>query len=264
MVITLLTDFGDSDPYVASVKGVILSINPQARLIDIAHNIRPHAIKQAAWVLNCCWAHYPAGTVHLAVVDPGVGSARRVIVVNKKDHTFLGPDNGVFSYLYVDPFQAYEVTDFRYARTEVSDTFHGRDLFAPLAAHLSRGITSEEIGKIITDPVSFEMVHPEETAEGLRGAIIHVDRFGNLTTNIRRDLFRRVFPDDRFKILLNSRQIGEIASSYDQHPPGSLLAIWGSQSYLEISANLSNAATQLGVEASNCEQVEVLIRKESK
>jgi S-adenosylmethionine hydrolase len=264
MIVTLLTDFGDSDPYVASMKGVILSIDPQIRLVDVSHNIRPHQIKHAAWVLNCCWTYYPEGTVHVAVVDPGVGGDRRVVVVTKENQTFVGPDNGVFSYLYSGAYQIYEVTDFKYAREEVSDTFHGRDLFAPLAAHLSKGLEVDEIGRPIDDPVVFAIPHPEETREGLRGAVIYVDGFGNLTTNIRKDLFDSVFSDRGFDILINSRQIAGIARSYDGHPPGSLLAIWGSESNLEISANLSNAAAQLGIEEADCEQVEVLIRKEGK
>lgn len=264
MVLTLLTDFGDSDSYVASIKGVILRINPEVRLIDITHNVLPHHIRSAAWVLNCFWKFYPPGTVHLAVVDPGVGGRRRSIIVTKNGHTFVGPDNGIFSYLYDHSFSVYEIVNSRYVLKEMSNTFHGRDIFAPVAAHISKGVDVEEIGKRITDPVRFPVAQPKVISGGILGKIIYIDHFGNLITNIRRELFESVFAGAPFEIIVNNRRIKKINESYDENPQGSLLAIWGSEAYLEISANLSNAAKQLEIRNIDSDEVKILIRKEGK
>lgn len=264
MILTLLTDFGDTDPYVASMRGVILRINPGVKLIDITHNLEPHQIKGAAWVLNCFWRFYPPGTVHLAVVDPGVGGKRRAIIVTKGDHTFVGPDNGIFSYLYEESFSVYEITNPKYILEEVSDTFHGRDIFAPVAAHISKGVDVQEIGKQVANQVFFQIPQPKITPEGIQGTVIYIDHFGNLITNIRRELFESVVTDHPFEIVVNDMRIRRISKSYDESPRGSPLAIWGSETHLEISANLSSAAKQLGIGDLECDETKVVIRKEGK
>jgi len=264
MIVTLLTDFGDSDAYVAAMKGVILRINPAARLIDIAHNLRPHRLKDAAWLLNCSWRFYPAGTVHLVVVDPGVGGERRPIIITRGEQMFVGPDNGVFTYLYDADFCAYEITNSRYMREEVSKTFHGRDIFAPVAAHLSAGVEVGRIGTRMKDPVMFEVPRPMVTANGVEGSIMHVDHFGNLITNINRELFERAFVSNSYEVVIGEERIPKISASYDQVPEGSLLAIWGSENTLEISANLSSAARRLNIDERSIDGVRVLIRKEGK
>jgi len=262
MILTLLTDFGNGDAYVASMKGVILRINPLVRLVDITHDVRPHQTRDAAWMLNCFWRFYPPDTVHLAVVDPGVGGRRRPIVVTRKNHTFVGPDNGIFSYLYDGSFSVYEITNPRYMLKEVSDTFHGRDILAPVAAHISRGVDVDELGKHVADPVMLRIFQPTITPEGIQGSIVYIDHFGNLVTNIRRDLFEKVFAGSPFEIRVNEMRIKKISKSYDENAPGSPLAIWGSEACLEISANLSSAAERLGIETLDNNDVKVIIRKE--
>lgn len=264
MILTLLTDFGAGDPYVASIKGVILKINPRARMIDIAHDLPPHQIRSAAWILNCFWKFYPLGTVHLAVVDPGVGGSRRAIIVTKKGHVFVGPDNGIFSYLYDSDFSVYEIKNSKYTLKKVSDTFHGRDIFAPVAAHISKGVKVEEIGKPIIDPVRLQIPQPVVTPQDIQGSIIYIDHFGNLITNIKRELFENVCGDGPVEIVVKNKRIKEISASYDQNPPGSLLAIWGSESTLEISANLSSAAKLLRIDKIDYDEVKIFIRKEGK
>ncbi|HEY8459864.1 MAG TPA: SAM-dependent chlorinase/fluorinase [Blastocatellia bacterium] len=186
-MITLLTDFGLSDYFVPAVKGVILTINPGTRIIDITHDVEPHDIQSAAFTLGACYHYFPPGTIHAAVVDPGVGSSRRAIVASAGGHFFVGPDNGVFSYVYAresNP-RVFHVTNDRYFRHPVSATFHGRDVFAPVAAHIAGGTRPEEVGVEIEDYVKFEIPRPRfaETRGAIEGRIIHIDRFGNVITN---------------------------------------------------------------------------------
>jgi S-adenosyl-L-methionine hydrolase (adenosine-forming) len=186
-MITLLTDFGLSDYFVPAVKGVILTVNPEAQLIDITHDVAAHDIQEAAFTLGACYHNFPAGTVHVVVVDPGVGSSRRAIVADAGGYFFVGPDNGVFSFVYAreSNLRVYHITNDRYFRHPVSATFHGRDVFAPVAAHIARGARPEEIGARIEDYVRFEIPRPRliETRGVIEGRVIHIDRFGNCVTN---------------------------------------------------------------------------------
>jgi S-adenosyl-L-methionine hydrolase (adenosine-forming) len=186
-MITLLTDFGLSDYFVPAVKGVILSINPEVPIIDVTHDVAAHDIQAGAFTLGACYHNFPPGTIHVVVVDPGVGSTRRAIVVDAGGYLFVGPDNGVFSFVYAresNP-RVFQITNDRYFRRPVSATFHGRDVFAPVAAHIARGAKPEEIGAEIEDYVRFEIPRPRsiETRGVIEGRIIHIDRFGNLVTN---------------------------------------------------------------------------------
>jgi S-adenosylmethionine hydrolase len=184
-MITLLTDFGLSDYFVPAVKGVILTINPEVRIIDITHDVAAHDIQAAAFTLGACYHNFPSGTVHVVVVDPGVGSSRRAVVAEAGGYFFVGPDNGVFSFVYArgPKPRVFHITNDRYFRHPVSATFHGRDVFAPVAAHIARGTRPEEIGVEIEDFVRFEIPRPRASVEMIEGSVIHIDRFGNLVTN---------------------------------------------------------------------------------
>src|SRR5215212_931686 len=187
MIVTLLTDFGTADYFVGAMKGALLASNPEARVVDITHEVPPYDVESGAFTLRAAFETFPAGTVHVAVVDPGVGSARRGIVVEGRGHTFVGPDNGLFGHVYerVRPFRVFQLTNANHFRREVSKTFHGRDIFAPAAGALSRGVRAEELGPEVFDFVRLPSATVERVAEGtLVGSVIHVDRFGNLVTNI--------------------------------------------------------------------------------
>ena len=233
-MITLLTDFGTADYFVGAVKGAILSVNPAAVIVDITHGIPPQDIAAGAFTLLAAYKTFPAGTIHLAVVDPGVGSTRRPIIVSANEQFFVGPDNGLFSYIYDrEPLhKTFHVTADRFFRPSVSSTFHGRDIFAPVAAALSNGVAPEELGPEINDEVRLPSL---ETP--LR--IIHIDRFGNCVTNITRDLSPR-------EIVVKRRTISEFRQFYGDGDDQSLFAIWGSAGFLEISVNGGSAAQVLG------------------
>jgi S-adenosylmethionine hydrolase len=233
-VITLLTDFGTVDYFVGAVKGAILSVNPGAVIVDITHEIPPQDIETGAFTLLAAYQTFPAGTIHVAVVDPGVGSERRPLIVSANEQFFVGPDNGLFSYIYdrEPSHQSFHVTSDRYFRPSVSSTFHGRDIFAPVAAALSNGVAPEEFGMLIDDEVRLPSL---ETP--LR--IIHIDRFGNCITNITRDL-------SPGEIVVKGKTISEIRQFYGEGDDRSLFAIWGSAGFLEISVNGGSAAKVLG------------------
>ncbi len=189
-IITLLTDFGYSDPFVGQMKGVILSINPSVKIVDITHNIERHNIEEAAYVLYSSYKYFPSGTIHVAVVDPEVGSKRKAIVAQIDDHYFLSPDNGTISYLIRDNnFKAFEIENLKYLLKKKSPTFQGRDLFAPAAALLSKGIRIEDFGKALIEVKKFSIPEPiivkEREALKILGQVVHIDQFGNLITNIR-------------------------------------------------------------------------------
>ena len=232
-VITLLTDFGTADYFVGAVKGAILTVNPRAVIVDITHEIAPQNIEAGAFTLLAAYKTFPAGTIHVGVVDPGVGSERRPIIVSANEQFFVGPDNGLFTYIYdrEPSHRIVHVTSDHYFRPSVSTTFHGRDIFAPVAAALSNGVALEEFGAEIDDAVRLSSL---ETP--LR--IIHIDRFGNCVTNIRRD--------SRKRLVINGQTISEFRRFYGEGDGESLFAIWGSAGFLEISVNGGSAAKILG------------------
>lgn len=192
MLLTLLTDFGTADYFVGAMKGAILSVNPDARIVDITHDVPAHDVQAGAWTLLAACQTFPEGSVHVGVVDPGVGSSRRPVLIVQRERFFIGPDNGLFSRL-VDPEanpRVFHLTNERYFRLPVSATFHGRDIFAPVAAWLTRGVAPEEFGERVTDYTRLDTLTPVKREEGVvEATIIHIDRFGNCVTNItRRDL----------------------------------------------------------------------------
>jgi S-adenosyl-L-methionine hydrolase (adenosine-forming) len=235
-IITLLTDFGHLDPYVGIMKGVILGICPRARIIDLTHEVVPYEIPQAAFLLQQSWPWFPKGTIHVVVVDPGVGTARRPILVEAAGHRFIGPDNGVFSML--DPSQVIEIKGLT-----ASKTFHGRDLFAPTAARLANGNKSARLGKRIDDHLRLTFHEPTRTGRRIwAGSVLHIDRFGNIITNLRAADFP---PETQCRIGFETVQ--RRASTYAEVPPGELFLIEGSSGYLEIALNQASAAKRLGV-----------------
>lgn len=245
-VITLLTDFGTADYFVGAVKGAILSINPQAVIADITHKIAAQDVEAAAFMLLASYETFPAGTIHVAVVDPGVGSARRPIVVSAAKQFFVGPDNGIFSYIYdrEPSHQVVHVTSDRYFRPSPSTTFHGRDIFAPVGAALSIGVRPEDLGPLINNEVRLKTsLKPEVLKNGnIKGRIIHIDRFGNCITNFTRDILD---PTKRPALLIKRKTIRTFRDFYSGARKTDLFALWGSAGFLEISMNSHSAAKAL-------------------
>lgn len=246
VAVTLLTDFGTADYYVGAVKGAILSVNPEAVIVDLTHEIPPRDIAAGAFTLLAAYKTFPAGTIHVGVVDPGVGSTRRPIIVRANEQFFIGPDNGIFTYIYDrEPSrQVFHVSAEKYFRPDPSSTFHGRDIFAPVAAALSNGVKPRKFGPKISDavrlPVSLE---PEVLKNGdVRARIIHIDRFGNCVTNITRDLVK---PNASLRV--NSKTIRNFRNFYGEESGNAPFAIWGSAGFLEISVNGGSAADILKV-----------------
>lgn len=253
-VITLLTDFGTADYFVAAMKGVILTINPSVSLVDVTHEIPPQDIESGAFTLLTCYRDFPEGTIHVAVVDPGVGSSRRPIVIRTGSHYFVGPDNGLFSYVYdCEPSgEIFHVTASEYFRPSLSATFHGRDIFAPVAAALSKGLSPAALGPQITDQIRLAPLVPTKDNTGrLRGRIIHIDHFGNCITN----LTHADLPDSSVvRLTVNGRVIDTLRRFFgDEHgskadeggSEAQLFAIWGSACFLELAVNRGSAADVL-------------------
>ena len=246
-VITLLTDFGLSDHYVAAMKGVMLDIFPQARLIDITHEITPFAIAEGAYTLAQSWRYFPKGTVYLVVIDPGVGSARRAIIAEAGGHYFVAPDNGVLTMALdaVPRRTVREITASRYFRHPVSRTFHGRDIFAPVAAHLAKGEPPARFGRRIDHWVSLELCRSAFKESGI---VLKVDRFGNVITSFDWNIWNWV-AKEAFELHAGRHAISLFATNYAEMKQGELYIISGSGGYLEISLNQGSAAQLLGLSA---------------
>jgi len=229
------------------MKGVILTINPQVSLVDITHEIPPQDIESGAFTLLTCYRDFPEGTIHVAVVDPGVGSSRRPIVVRAGGCYFVGPDNGLFSYVYdrESLAQIYHVTAAEYFRLSPSSTFHGRDIFAPVAAALSEGVDAEALGPRITDQVRLAPLGPTKDSSGrLQARIIHIDHFGNCITNLTRS---DLSASDSVKLSVNGRVIETFRRFFtdEQGSKEEIFAIWGSAGFLELALNGASAAALL-------------------
>ncbi|MDE3001491.1 MAG: SAM-dependent chlorinase/fluorinase [Gemmatimonadota bacterium] len=244
-MITLTTDFGLYDGYVAAMKGAILSIAPDVSLVDVSHQVSPQDVASGAYILSRAYRYFPAGAVHLAVVDPGVGSARRAIVVETSGHRFVGPDNGLFSAVFQreSTWKAVEIRNATYLRSEVSPTFHGRDIFGPVAAHLCNGVSLDELGPRITDPVRLNLWTIQECDNSIVGRIVHVDRFGNAISNLGK---RRV-GSEGVRVRAGEFVFDRICRTYAEVPEGSSLALYGSDNTLEIAINGGNASRNLGL-----------------
>ncbi len=244
-VITLTTDFGTRDGYVAQMKGVILNINPNALIIDATHDIEPFCSKEAALVVNGFFGYYPERTIHVVVVDPGVGSERRCIVVRYKGHLFVGPDNGVFTPFYGDanPFHVRRVSNPSFFMPEPHPTFHGRDIFAPVAAYLSKGSRFNDLGPIVDDPTSLPLPEVTSTDYGLKGKVIYIDRFGNLCVNIKPEMLVKPLQE----INVGSLSIKKLCKTYQDVPDYDPVALINSFGFLEIAINKASAFERLGI-----------------
>jgi S-adenosyl-L-methionine hydrolase (adenosine-forming) len=245
-LITLLTDFGTRDAYVASMKGVILGLNPQAVLVDLTHEIPPQDIRAGALNLAAAAPYFPPDTIHLAVVDPGVGASRRALAARCRGQLWVGPDNGLFSLVFNQAAPVIvSLENPRYFNPQVSATFHGRDIFAPVAAHLSLGVDLSRFGPKLTDPISLNLPAPHFTPEAVAGEIIYVDRFGNLISNIpAADLLDWLAARD-LSLTLGSVALRGLARTYRDAAPGEFLALVGSHGFLEIACAEASAARRL-------------------
>ena len=248
-VITLTSDFGLTDPYVGIMKGVVLSLNPKAHIVDISHQVEAGSIFQGAVILEAACAFFPAGSIHVAVVDPGVGSNRRPIILKTETHLFVGPDNGIF-WPIISSHQNMEIihlTESRYFLPNVSCTFHGRDIFAPVAAYLSRGVDPLSMGPVITDPVSLEFPLPQQGKDVLTGQVTRVDHFGNLITNIHKIDLEQFLGSNRPVIRIGSLIISGMQKAYADAGEGQGLSLIGSSGFLEISVNAGRACDVVGL-----------------
>ncbi len=260
-VITLTTDFGLQDYYVSAMKAIILGIAPDVRLVDISHDIPSQDIMAGSWILRNSAMLFPSGTVHTVVVDPGVGTDRNSIALKIEDQYFVGPDNGIFSPLTEErDFKAVCLTNKKYWREDTSNTFHGRDIFAPVAAHLSRGVELEELGDPIDELVTYRWTVPIADKDGLQGMVIHIDKFGNLVTNLSQSLIEE-FKDKNVKIYLGNTILEEIVTTFGSVPDGEPVAFIGSSGMLEIGINKGSAEEMLGVQKGA--QISVILQKES-
>jgi S-adenosylmethionine hydrolase len=237
-IITLTTDFGLTDNFVGVMKGVILSIAKDAVVVDLTHNVTPQDIHQAAFVLLTGFSYFPSSTVHVCVVDPGVGSGRRILAVKALDHFFVAPDNGVLSYVLdrAGSFDCWSVENPDYMLPEVSQTFHGRDIMAPTAAWILKGVEPKALGLWIDDPIRLPEITARKTAGKIEGRVIYADRFGNLITNVAAN----DVPDEA-EIHIGEECIVGLKPSYNSTAPGALLAVKGSHGFLEIARNRESA-----------------------
>lgn len=247
-LLTLTTDFGTSDHFTGVMKGVILGICPSARLVDITHELRPFEIAEAAFTFGEAWRWFPKGTIHVAVVDPGVGSSRRPILVEAAGQYFIAPDNGLLtSALETPKAKAREITAREYALPAVSTTFHGRDIFAPAAAHLAAGIRPAAFGKLVSDALRLRLDKPTQTSKRQwTGLIQKVDRFGNIITNFRLSDFPWLATNP-FVFTVGFEQLAALAANYATCEYGELYAIPGSSGFIEIILREASAAKRLGV-----------------
>ncbi len=248
-VITLMTDFGTNDHFVGVMKGVILNINPKVRIVDITHAVPPQDVHGAAFLINSTYRYFPDGTIHVVVVDPGVGSRRRAIVCQTDTAYFVCPDNGVLSYILSGntTHRVVALDNTSYRLSEVSNTFHGRDIFAPASAHLSRGISLSQFGDAVNNVVRLPIQIPQMAKTAIVGSVIWIDHFGNLITNLTSDMLESFGMSNGFVIRAGKAEICRLNCSYAESKKGECLAIIGSSGYLEISINQGSAARILGL-----------------
>lgn len=239
-LITLTTDFGYSDHYVGAIKGVILSINPNAKIIDIAHDIPAQDVRACAYIVKNFYKYFPKGTIHMVVVDPGVGSERAALILKRKECTFVAPDNGVLTFV-AEGASIYRIEEEKFFLKPLSSTFHARDIFAPVCAYLSLGKRPKDFGPKIKECKILQIKEPLKKDGVIEGEVVYIDRFGNLITNIEGESLPR-----NALIKIKNTQIHGISKCYSDAPIGALLAVIGSGGMLEISVNSANASFLLG------------------
>lgn len=250
-IITLTTDFGLNDHFVGTLKGVILDIASNAEIVDICHTVQAFDVLDGALAAAQAYSYFPVGTVHVVVVDPGVGTVRRPIIATTDRHNFVAPDNGVLSLIYAreERLHVHHITSEHYFLQPLSNTFHARDIFAPVAAYLAKGVEAQRFGPEVTDFARFTAPRPKPAeGNGLRGLVLKVDRFGNLITNITPQDAPALFssPAPPFKMQIGQKEISEIRSAYAEGAPGEVFGILGSMGYLEIAANRASAQQLVG------------------
>lgn len=251
-VVTLTTDFGTSDHFVGVMKGVILNVNPDVELVDLCHNVNSYDVFDAAFTIAQSYRYFPTDTIHLVVIDPGVGTARRPILVRTMEYKFVAPDNGVLSLIYEreESVEARHITADHYFLNPVSNTFHARDIFSPVVGWLSKGVEVDKFGEVITDFAKFASPKPKQVSENLiKGVTLRVDKFGNIITNISPQDVPQLFSDNppSFKIIINSQEVTKLNLAYSMGKPSEIFAIVGSSGFLEICTNRGSAAKALNV-----------------
>lgn len=250
-LIALLTDYGHSDAYVGIVKGVIHRICPEARIVDLSHDVPPQSIRAACHMLSVSRAYFPEQTVFLAVVDPGVGTSRQPVAVRTDRHFFVAPDNGILSFLKPQEIREIRALKERsYFLKPVSATFHGRDIFAPVAAHLASGADVKDLGPALKKLIRIPIPDPERRGKAIHGIVVWIDRFGNIVTNIPRDWLPGS-PDVR----IGQQSIRGLSMTYGEHRKGTLIALVGSGDRLEVSLVEGNAAGALGISVGDAVEV---------
>ena len=246
-VVALLSDFGTRDHYAGTMRGVVLDICPAATLVDVTNDIPPHDLQAASLELAAAYRFFPAGSIFLVVVDPGVGSARRGLAADTGSHRFVAPDNGVLSNVFLEspPREVVELTERRYARPTVSRTFEGRDRFAPAAAWLARGIRLSALGRPVRDYVTLDLPAIEVGDGAIVGSVVRIDRFGNLVTNIDRRHFERLAATGGIDIEVGGHAVGRLVETYADIGPGEVGALFGGTEHLELAANAASAGGRL-------------------
>lgn len=246
-ILTLTTDFGLSDHYVGTMKGVVLGICPQAQIVDISHGVAPYAIPEGAYLIAQAYRYFPKKTVHVVVVDPGVGTARRAILAEAAGQYFIAPDNGVLGMIFTrEKHIVRELTNSRYFRKPVSQTFHGRDVFSPAGAHLAAGIKPGSMGKRLIEYLRPDFETPQPAgAHAWTGSVLHIDHFGNIITSFPASEFPGL-SGGKFSLDLGSRRVELLARTYAERAPGELFVIAGSGGYLEVSVGQGSAAQAVG------------------
>ena len=259
-LVTLTTDFGSDSPYVAAMKGSLLSVNPQARLIDLSHEIPPQDVRHASFFLRSCVRFFPQGTIHVIVVDPGVGTERAILFVENQGQRLLAPDNGCWTALVepAQPLTVLRVAEQRYWRPQVSATFHGRDIFAPVAGHLTLGLDPRQLGPRAHEWVKLVAAVPVQADDSLIGEVVYVDPFGNLITNIPEAWMRR-WQDRTLHITVNDQVVPTRVRTYGEAAPGTLAALISSVDTLEIAVTQGNAAARLGAKLGSVVRVQTVV-----
>ncbi len=266
-IITLTTDFGLKDGFTGVMKGVIASIAPQARVIDISHLIQAQNVLEGAQVLNRFFSYFPSGSIHVAVVDPGVGTQRRPLVANIGNQFFVGPDNGLCSLIHTNaqklgiPSTFYHLDKPAYWLKEISNVFHGRDIFAPVAAHLANGVSLDELGTPISDPLIVSVPTPQQTSQGWVGEVIHIDHFGNIITNIQQEQLEK---QARLSLHICGSTIQGLVNTFGERLPGELIALFGSSGNLVVSIVNGNAAGELKAHIGDPVEIQYIHREGAK
>jgi S-adenosylmethionine hydrolase len=246
-IVTLLTDFGAKDHYVASIKGAILCVNPRCTIVDISNEVKPQDIREGAFILAGAFHFFPERTIHLGVVDPGVGGPRRPILIETENYFFVGPDNGLLSVASRQDGikEIFTLTESRFFRPEVSQTFHGRDLFGPVAGHLALGVRPKAFGKRIDSLIEIDSKKPEVKGGTMTGEVLHIDRFGNLITNIIEKEFYHFVGNRAFQVWAGNRTINGLKKGYWEGKRGEVIALIGSGGFLEIAVREGSAGKRL-------------------